>query len=380
MSHSESKRVGRYDLVTPLRPCKDEIVAKFEQILMSGAFILGEEVRLLEEEVAEACGVPHAVGVASGSSALVVALMMAGVQSGDEVITTPYTFDATMEAILLLDAVPVFVDIKPDDLNINPEKIEAAITEKTRAIMPVPIFGAPCDMNAINGIAKEHGLEVVMDMAQAFGTLFEGQPMGSFSRMSTLSFYPTKNLPGIGDGGMVVCKNEEDAENIKRIRAHQTVTVKEHLYPGWNSRLDAIQAMAIRVRLARFDEEQADRDRVAAIYDAHIPVASRLATPDPAKGMHGTYHQYWVRCQNRSALQAELDRNGIDTGIYYDPPLHKHELSVYGRSQGDLPEAERAGREILTLPIHAAVPFEDATRIGKIVGDFLAAATDAAGS
>jgi len=380
MTHSKSNRVGRYDLVTPLRPCKDEIVAKFEQILMSGAFILGEEVRLLEEEVAEACGVPHAVGVASGSSALVVALMMAGVRPGDEVITTPFTFDATMESILLLDAVPVFVDIMPDDLNLDPTKIEAAVTDRTRAIMPVPIFGAPCDMNAIGKIAEDHGLEVVMDMAQAFGTLFEGKPMGSFARMSTLSFYPTKNLPGIGDGGMVVCRNEVDAQNIRRIRAHQTVKVKDHLYPGWNSRLDAIQAMAIRVRLARFDEEQADRDRVAAIYDSHIPEVHRLATPDTARGMHGTYHQYWVRCAVRAGLQTELDNNGIDTGIYYDPPLHQHELSVYGRAQGELLEAERASREILTLPIHAAVPFEDATRIGKIVGDFLAASDHAAGS
>ena len=254
-----------------------------------------------------------------------------------------------------------------------------AITAKTRAIMPVPIFGAPCDMNAINAIAERHSLEVVVDMAQAFGTFYDGKPMGSFGRMSTLSFYPTKNLPGIGDGGMVVCQRKEDAENIKRIRAHQTVTVNGHLYPGWNSRLDSIQAMALRVRLARFDEEQADRDRVAAIYDSHIPEANRLATPDPARGMRGTYHQYWVRCGDRGGLQAELDAAGIDTGIYYDPPLHKHELSVYGRTQGEMREAERAGREILTLPIHAAVPFEDAERIGKTVAEFLAASPDAAG-
>jgi dTDP-4-amino-4,6-dideoxygalactose transaminase len=229
-------------------------------------------------------------------------------------------------------------------------------------------------MHAIDQVADAHGLTTIMDMAQAFGTLFDGRPMGSYARMSTLSFYPTKNLPGIGDGGMVVCRNEEDAERIKDLRSHKAVEIDGHLHVGWNDRLDEIQAMAIRVRLGRFDEEQADRDRVAAIYDSLIPEAHRMATPDPAAGMKGTYHQYFVRCGDRDGLAAELDRHGIDTGIYYDPPLHKHELSVYGRAHGDLVEAERAGREILALPIHAAVPFEDATRVGEIVRDYVTGA------
>jgi dTDP-4-amino-4,6-dideoxygalactose transaminase len=372
MSHAKPSRVGRYDLVSPLRPVKDEIVAKFEKILLTGGFILGEEGRLLEQEVAAAVGVAAAAGVSSGSSALRLALAAAGIKPGDEVITTPFTFDATMEAIILAGAVPVFVDIGPDDLNIDPAKVAEAVTGKTRAVMPVPIFGAPCDMHAIGAVAESHGLVTIMDMAQAFGTLFDGRPIGSYARMSTLSFYPTKNLPGIGDGGMVVCREEEDAERIKALRSHKAVATDGHLHVGWNDRLDEIQAMAIRVRLARFDEEQADRDRVAAIYDSLIPAAHRLATPDPAAGMKGTYHQYWVRSADRDGLARRLDENGIDVGIYYDPPLHRHELSVYGRAHGDLVEAERAGREILTLPIHAAVPFEDATRIGEIVRDHVA--------
>ena len=289
-------------------------------------------------------------------------------------ITTPFTFDATMESIILQGAVPVFVDIKPDDLNIDPTKVAEAVTDKTAAIMPVPIFGAPCDMHAIDAVADAHGLVTIMDMAQAFGTLFDGRPMGSYARMSTLSFYPTKNLPGIGDGGMVVCRNEEDAERIKALRSHKAVEIDGHLHVGWNDRLDEIQAMAIRVRLARFDEEQADRDRVAAIYDSLVPEANRLATPVAANGMKGTYHQYFVRCEDRDGLAAELGRNNVDIGIYYDPQLHKHELSVYGRAHGDLVEAERAGREILALPIHAAVPFEDATRVGEIVRDYVTGA------
>jgi len=367
------KRVGRYDLVTPMLPCKDEIVAKFEKLLLSGRFILADEVRLLEEELAAACGVADCVGVASGSSALFVALAMAGVRPGDEVITTPYTFDATMEAIILLDAVPVFVDIKPSDLNLDPARIEAAITPRTRAIMPVPIFGAPCDMDPINEIATRRGLEVVMDNAQAFGTLYRGQPISSCGRMSTLSFYPTKNLPGIGDGGAVCCRDRSDAERIRRIRGHQPVRANNHLYTGWNSRLDEVQAMVIRVRLARFGEEQGDRDQVAAIYDSYIPADCRVQLDEDGRGMRMTYHQYWVRSSDRAGLHNALDQAGIDVGIYYDPPLHRHELAVYCRAAGDLPEAERAGREILTLPIHAALPFEDAHRIGAIVRDFLAA-------
>ncbi|MBU2501754.1 MAG: DegT/DnrJ/EryC1/StrS family aminotransferase [bacterium] len=372
MKPETNKRIGRYDLVTPLLPCKDLILAKFEKLLMSGQFILGEEVRLLEEELAAESEVADAVGVASGSSALFVALSVAGVRPGDEVITTPYTFDATIEAIVLLGAVPVLVDIHPHDLNIDPARIEDAVTEKTRAILPVPIFGAPCDMDPILDIGRRFGLQVVTDMAQAWGTLYNGRPIGSFGRMSTLSFYPTKNLPGIGDGGMVFCRDQEDAERIRRIRGHQAVRMNGHLYTGWNSRLDEVQAMVIRIRHARLAEEQRDRDQVAAIYDSYIPPTNRLRTPNGGQGMKVTYHQYWVRSGDRDGLRRLLDSHGIDTGVYYDPPLNHHELVEYCRVQGRLAEAERAGAEVLTLPIHAALPFADAHRIGALVGEFLA--------
>ena len=264
------------------------------------------------------------------------------------------------------------MDIRPSDLNIDPSLIEAAITAKTRAIMPVHIFGAPADMTPINAIADKHGLPVIADMAQAFGTLYEGRPCGSFGRMSTLSFYPTKNLPGIGDGGMVVCRDAADAEQIRRLRAHQAAQLDGRLHTGWNMRLDAIQAMAVRVRLAHFEAEQADRDAVAAIYDSLLPAANRLDMGADRRGMKCTYHQYWVRCSDRDALRAELDRQGVDVGIYYDPPLHRHVLGEYCRTSGAMEQAERAGREVLALPIHAALPFDQARRIGTIVRDFLA--------
>ena len=377
---SNNRKVTRYDLVTPMIPCRDEIMTKFEALLMSGRYILGEEVRLLEEELAVACGVAEAVGVASGSSALFLALAMAGVRPGDEVITTPYTFDATIEAIILLDAVPVFVDIRPTDLNIDPDLIEQAVTDKTRAIMPVPIFGAPCSMDLIQELADRHVLQVVGDMAQAFGTFYNGRPCTSFARMSILSFYPTKNLPGIGDGGMVLCRDPEDADRIRKIRGHQAVRMNGHLYTGWNSRLDEVQAMVIRIRHARFAEEQSDRDQVAAIYDKHIPAANRLRTPNGGQGMRVTFHQYWVRTPDRDRLQRLLAEAGVETGVYYDPPLHHHELAEYCRHGSTLAEAERAGREVLILPIHAALPFAAAERIGGIVGGFLAEQAECAQS
>ncbi len=377
---STMKRIGRYDLITPMIPCKDEIMEKFEKFLMSGHYILGNEVTTLEKDMAEQCGVAEGVGVASGSSALFVALAMAGVRPGDEVITTPYTFDATIEAIILLDAIPVLVDIRAGDLNIDPAAIEAAITDKTSAIMPVPIFGAPCDMDPIQEIADRYHVPVVVDMAQGFGTLYKGKAMGSYGRMSTLSFYPTKNLPGIGDGGMVLCQRPEDADRIRKIRGHQPVRMNNHLYTGWNSRLDEVQALVLNVRLARFAEEQRDRNKVAEIYDSYIPEANRLQDPNPGEGNHVTFHQYWVRTAQRNELSKILTDNGVDVAVYYDPPLNHHALAEYCRCNGDLAEAERAGREILILPIHAALPFEDAHTVGKLVGDFLAGETASAES
>ena len=378
MSDNRQQRVSRYDLVTPMKPVKDQIMTDFEQILMSGQFILGDHCRALEREMADQCGVADAVGEASGSEALYLALAMAGVRPGTEVITTPYTFEATIEAVIMLHARPVFVDIKPDDLNIDPTEIEAAITPRTRAILPVHIFGAPADMDPIQDIAREHDLQVVVDMAQAWGTLYKGRPCGSVGRMSTLSFYPTKNLPGIGDGGLIFCREQEDANRIRQLRGHKALWINKNLYCGWNSRLDEVQAMVIRHRLAHFPDEQRDRDRVAAIYDSHIPRRNRLPVEDLDDGTKVTYHQYWVRCKARDRLQHRLDSEGIDSGVYYDPPLHHHPLMEYCRMASDLNVAEVAGREVLTLPIHAALPFETADRIGSLVGEFLLRQDEAA--
>ena len=378
MSEQNKQRIHRYDLVTPMQPVKDQIMADFEKILMSGQYILGDHCRALEQEMAAQCGVADAVGVASGSEALLLALSMAGVRPGTEVITTPYTFEATIEAVIMLHARPVFVDIKPGDLNIDPAKIEAAITPRTRAILPVHIFGAPADMDAITAIADKHDLQVIVDMAQAWGTLYKGKPCGSIGRMSTLSFYPTKNLPGIGDGGLIFCRQQEDADRIRQLRGHKALWINKNLYCGWNSRLDEVQAMVIRHRLDHFEDEQRDRDRVAEIYDSLIPKQNRLAVEDLGPGAKVTYHQYWVRCKARDRLHHRMDSEGVDTGIYYDPPLHHHPLMEYCRQTGNLNAAELAGREVLTLPVHAALPFAQAERIGRLVAEFLERQDEAA--
>ncbi|MBK6899009.1 MAG: DegT/DnrJ/EryC1/StrS family aminotransferase [bacterium] len=372
MHENEGRRVDRYDLVTPMLPCKQEILAGVDRLLSTGEYILGREVHALEAEMATACGAADAVGVASGSAALYMALQIAGVGPGVEVVTTPYTFVATIEAIIRLGGTPVFVDIDPRTLNLDPDLAADAVTARTRVLLPVHIFGMPCEMEPLERTAARHGLDIVEDMCQAFGSLYRGRPCGSLGRLACLSFYPTKNLPGIGDGGMVLCRDAADAALLRRLRGHETVRVGGRLHAGWNSRLDEIQALAIRVRLARFADEQADRDRAAAVYNELVPEAHRLATPRPGSGLRVTHHQYWIRVPERARLEARLREAGVDFGVYYDPPLHRHELAEYCRVHGDLAHAEAAGRDVLALPIHQALPERDARRIGELVRDHLA--------
>lgn len=366
MRPERDRALPRYDLVTPMIPCRDEILAGVERLLATGSYILGEEVEALEREMADACRCPDAVGVSSGSEALSMALQLAGVGPGDEVVTTPYTFIATIEAIIRLGATPVLVDIDPTDLNIRPDLVAEALTPRTRAVVPVHIFGAPCRMDELADAAGE--VDLVEDMCQAFGTLYRGEPCGSFGRMSCLSFYPTKNLPGIGDGGMILCRDAEDAASLRRLRNHGALRVGERLIPGWNCRLAEIQALAIRIRLARFTDEQADRDRAATIYDEAIPAANRLAAPPETRVTH---HQYWIRVPDRGRLMSRLDEAGVPYGVYYDPPLHRHELGEACRVHGGLEACERAAVEILTLPIHQALPDEDARTVAAIVCEHL---------
>ncbi|MDO9170198.1 MAG: DegT/DnrJ/EryC1/StrS family aminotransferase [bacterium] len=372
MHENDGRRIARYDLVTPMLPCKQEILAGVDRLLSTGEYILGREVRALEGEMAAACGAADAVGVASGSAALYMALQIAGVGPGVEVVTTPYTFVATIEAIIRLGGTPVFADIDPRTLNLDPALADAAVTGRTRVLLPVHIFGMPCEMEPFALVAERHGLDLVEDMCQAYGSLYRGRPCGSFGRLSCLSFYPTKNLPGIGDGGMIICRDAADAAPLRRLRGHETVRVGGRLLSGWNSRLDEIQALAIRVRLARFTDEQADRDRAAAIYNGLIPAANRLAEPRPGSGLRVTHHQYWIRVPDRARLEARLREAGVDFGIYYAPPLHRHELAEYCRVHGELTHAEAAGREVLALPIHQALPERDAFRIGELVKEHLA--------
>jgi len=369
--HRTPGGVPRYDLTTPLIPCRDAILAGVERLLARGDFVLGEEVRALETEIAAACDAADAVGVASGSDALLLALQVAGVEPGVEVVTTPFTFAATAEAVIRLGGTPVLADIDPATLNLDPGRAADAVGDRTGVLLPVHLFGAPCAMGPLTALAEDRGLVLVEDLCQAFGAFGEGRPCGGFGRFGALSFYPTKNLPGWGDGGMILCRDADDAERLRRLRNHGAVTLGERVLPGWNSRLDEIQALVIRIRLGRFHDEQADRDRTAAIYDALIPADFRPAAPAPASGTRWSRHQYWIRCPDRGRLAAELRAQGIETGIYYDPPLHRTDLARFCRVSGDLRHAERAGDEILALPIHPALADDDAVRIGTLVRDVL---------
>ena len=371
MSNKTDNRVNRYDLVSPMMPCREELLEGIDRLIRTGSYILGNECKMLEKEMAEAVECKDAIGVASGSAALYLALQLSGVGPGVEVITTPYTFVATIEAIIRLGGIPVFVDIRHEDLNIDHELIEQAITPNTKVIMPVHIFGMPCEMDTITAIAEKHGLDIIEDNCQAFGSLYHGKPCGSFSRMSALSFYPTKNLPGIGDGGMVFCKNQDDADLIRKLRGHQAVRINGILRAGWNSRIDEIQSLAIRIRLSRFKDEQADRDRAANIYNNLIPESNRLPVPSKESGNRVTHHQYWVRVDNRDKLAQTLSDANVDFGVYYDPALHQDELSEYCRVAGKMTEAEAAGSQVIAIPIHQALADSDAQRIGELVRDHI---------
>ena len=329
----------------------DEIQAAVQRVLKSGRFILGPEVEAFEREVAEYLGVKHAIGVNSGTDALIIALRALGVGPGDEVITTPFTFFATAEAISLVGAKPVFVDIDPKTFNINPELIPPAITPQTKAILPVHLYGQAADMDPILALAKEHGLKVLEDVAQAFGGEYRGRKLGTLGDAGAFSFFPTKNLGAYGDGGLVATNNDQVAELARMLRAHGARKKYHNEVLGYNSRLDAIQAAILRVKLPRIDAWNEARRRVAETYNELLRDIPGVQTPYEAPYAKHVYHQYTLRITGgrRDKVRTKLAEAGIGTMVYY--PIPVHQLPVYGYPAGSFPEAERAAQEVLSLPI-----------------------------
>jgi dTDP-4-amino-4,6-dideoxygalactose transaminase len=346
----------------------DELMEVIQGVLRSGQFILGPNVKAFEGEVAAYLGVKHAIGVNSGTDALVISLRALGIGPGDEVITTPFTFFATPESISNVGATPVFVDIDPATFNIDPELIEPAITPRTKAILPVHLYGHACDMDPIMDIAKRHGLKVIEDVAQAMGGAYKGGKLGGFGDAAAFSFFPTKNLGGFGDGGMVVTNDDEVAGLSKMLRTHGSKKKYANEMLGYNSRLAELQAAVLRVRLRHLDRMNRDRRLAAVRYTDWLSNASGLESPRVASWAFHVFHQYTIRvvAGGRDMVRERLAERGIETMIYYPVPCHL--LPPYRSSQSRMFAAEEAAKAVLSLPIGTSL---EATTIETVVGALL---------
>jgi len=330
----------------------DEIRVAIDAVLESQHFILGPAVADFEQAVASYCGVAHAVGVSSGTDAILASLMALGIGPGDEVITTPYTFFSTAGCISRLCARPVFVDTDPWTFNIAPEKIEGAVTEKTKAILPVHLFGQCAEMDPILEIARKHRLRVVEDAAQAIGAKYKGRDAGTMGDLGCFSFFPSKNLGGFGDGGMVVTDDPELAEKVRMLRAHGSKPKYYHSMIGGNFRLDALQAAILHVKLHHLESWTERRRRNGALYNellAELPIM----IPHIEQHNFSIYNQYVIRTGDRDRLRSFLKDKGVGTEIYYPLPLHMQKCYEHlGYRQGDFPEAEKAAADSLAIPIY----------------------------
>jgi dTDP-4-amino-4,6-dideoxygalactose transaminase len=363
------------DLTAQFAPIREEVIQAITCVMDSQQFILGEEVRLFEEKIAALLDARHAIGCASGSDALVLALLAAEIGAGDEVITPPFTFVATAGAIARTGAKPVFVDIDPRSFNLDPAKIEAAITPRTRAILPVHLFGLPADMGAIQRIAAAHDLVVVEDAAQAIGARIEDRYVGTLGHFGCFSFFPSKNLGGAGDGGLVTTQDPRLADRLRLLRVHGSRTKYRHEILGMNSRLDALQAAILRVKLSYLQEWTNARRRLANRYRELFATAGllhRVQLPaEPGDSVRHVYNQFSIRTAHRNALKEHLRRAGVPTEIYYPTPLHLQPAFAYlGGKDGQFPESEAASEEVLSLPIYPELDEGRQELVVRAVGGF----------
>ena len=379
---------------------KEEADKKVLEVLSSAQYIMGENVKEFEKEISEYLGIKHSISVGNGTDALVIALKALGIEEGDEVITTPFTFFATAESISFVGATPVFVDVDINTYNIDPAKIEERITEKTKAIMPVHIFGQPCDMDSINEIAKKHNLKVIEDACQAIGSEYKGQKIGTLSDIACFSFFPTKNLGCAGDGGMIVTNDDELATICRALKTHGSGVNGQKAYNiinnieedtaednatdntvynplkyynyliGQNSRLDEIQAAILRVKLRKLDDWNDSRREHARFYNEQLK-DTELVTPFEAKNVKHIYHLYILQSENRTELINYLKEKGIATGIYYPIPLHLQKAYKFlGYKEGDLPNAEYLSHRTFAIPMFAELTDEEKEYIVETLKKF----------
>ena len=357
------------DLQAQYLPIRNEIRRAIDQICDEQALILGPAVERFEKQLAEYCQTKHAIGVSSGTDALLCSLMAMGIKSGDEVICPSFTFFATAGSIARLGATPVFCDIDYATFNLDPASVKKKLTRNTRAIMPVHLFGQVADMEAVNAIAKDAGVPVIEDAAQAIGAQQNGKPACSLGFAGCLSFYPTKNLGAFGDAGAICTDDDGFADRCRKLRVHGSGHTYHHEMIGGMFRLAAIQAAVLEVKLKYLNGWHEARRRNAAVYNKAF-AGSKVVVPAIAKGNHSVYNQYVVRVPNRNQVKHQLAERGVSTAIYYPIPLHMQECFAYlGNNEGDFPESERACREVLALPVYPELTSEQVKYVAKTVLD-----------
>ncbi len=364
--------VPQLDLAAQYAAVGGEIRAAVERVMASQQFVLGREGTALEEEISKLCEVTQGVGVASGTDALILALRACGVGAGDEVLLPTFTFVATGSAVSALGARPVFADIRPETYNVDPAQLERRVTPRTRAVVVVHLYGLSADMDPILAFARERNLPVIEDNAQAIGASYKGRKTGSLGDAACISFYPTKNLGACGDAGMVVTNSAAIAVRLRTLRNHGQTGKYLSSEPGWNSRLDEMQAAILRVKLRHLSAWQRARQANAAEYNRLFGEVRGVMPPMVREGYEHVYHQYTIRVENRDDLQQHLSERKIASAAYYPHPLHFQPLYAgLGHKKGDFPHAERAAKEVLSLPMYPELRKEQIARVVEAVAEFV---------
>ncbi len=365
--------IPQLDLRPQYAAIRDEIRAAIEEVLASQQFILGKQGATLEEEIARFCGARHAIGVASGTDALLLSLHACGIGAGDEVVVPAFSFIATASAVTLLGARPIFADIDPATFNLDSTDLARRISPRTKAIVVVHLYGLPADMDPILELARRHSLHVIEDAAQAIGATYKGRKVGALGDLGCFSFYPTKNLGAYGDGGMIVTNSNEFAGRLRSLRNYAQTSKYVSSELGWNSRLDEMQAAILRVKLRHLPEWQAARQAHARQYDALLGKIAGVATPRVPPGFEHVYHQFTIRVPRRDEVQKFVAGRGIGTTVYYPVPLPFQPMyASLGHKPGDFPAAERAAREVLSLPMYPELRPEQVSRVAEAVADAVA--------
>ncbi|MFZ3064235.1 MAG: DegT/DnrJ/EryC1/StrS family aminotransferase [Nitrospirota bacterium] len=364
-------KIQMVDLKAQYHAIEDEIDAKIKEIIHSSHFIIGNNVTEFEKEIAAYYDTKHAIGVASGTDALHLAILACGIGKGDEVITTPFTFIATAEAITYTGARPVFVDIDEKTFNMDVKKIKKAVTKKTKAILPVHLFGLSADMEKIKGLAAEYKLKIIEDCAQSFGAVYKDKKTGTIGDAGCFSFFPSKNLGCYGDGGMVITNDDNMAEKIRMLRNHGQKVRYYHSVIGYNSRLDEIQAGILRIKLKRIDEYNKKRRENASLYTEKLKGVN-IITPFEPDGYYHVFHQYSIRTSKRDSILNGLTDAGIASAIYYPVPLHLQEsYNDLGYKKGDFPVSEAIASDIISLPMYPELTAGQIDEVCKTIKELL---------